>query len=179
MTKTMEIICVGNELLIGKTLNTNAQWIARQATALGITVKRVTVVADEVEEIATAIQETLKRKPRFAITTGGLGPTFDDKTLQGIAAALDRKLEINTEALEMVRKKYKAYAREKGAAETVELTHSRVKMATLPEKTEPIKTPAIEVLPEEKSKRLKIRKENIINAVILREILDPPVSLRR
>ena len=141
MTKTMEIICVGNELLIGKTLNTNAQWIARQATALGITVKRVAVVADEVEEIAAAIQETLERKPSFAITTGGLGPTFDDKTLQGIAEALDRKLKINAEALEMVRRKYEMYARERGAAETVELTQSRLKMATLPEKSEPVSNP--------------------------------------
>jgi nicotinamide-nucleotide amidase len=141
MTITMEIICVGNELLIGKTLNTNAQWIARQATALGIAVKRVTVVADEVKEIATAIQETLKRKPRFAIATGGLGPTFDDKTLQGIAEALDLKLTVNIEALEMVKKKYEAYAREKGAVETVELTQSRIKMATLPEKSEPVHNP--------------------------------------
>jgi len=140
MTREMEIICVGNELLIGKTLNTNAQWIAKQATALGINVKRVTVVADDVNEIATAIRETLKRKPHFAITTGGLGPTFDDKTLEGIAEALNRKLEINDEALKMVREKYEAYAMEKGT-ETVELTPARIKMAMLPEKAEPIPNP--------------------------------------
>jgi nicotinamide-nucleotide amidase len=136
----MEIICVGNELLIGKTLNTNAQWIAKQATALGITVKRVTVVADDTTEIANAVRETLQRKPHFALTTGGLGPTFDDKTLAGIAKALNCKLAVNTEALEMVREKYETYAREKGI-ETVELTQARVKMATLPEKAEPIPNP--------------------------------------
>ena len=76
----MEIVCVGNELLIGKTLNTNAHWLARRATSLGIMVKRITVVADDVDEIAKVILEALKRKPRFIITTGGLGPTFDDKT---------------------------------------------------------------------------------------------------
>jgi len=140
MTRDMEIICVGNELLIGKTLNTNAQWIAKQATALGITVKRITVVADDVNEIANAIREVLSRKPRFAVTTGGLGPTFDDKTLEGIAEALNRKLVVNPEALKMVRKKYEAYARENGT-ETVELTQARVKMATLPEKAEPILNP--------------------------------------
>lgn len=137
MTRDMEVICVGNELLIGKTLNTNAQWIAKQATSLGITVKRVTVVADDVNEIANAIREAFGRKPHFAITTGGLGPTFDDKTLEGIAEALNRKLAVNTEALKMVREKYKAYAREKGT-EKVELTQARVKMATLPEKAKPI-----------------------------------------
>jgi nicotinamide-nucleotide amidase len=136
----MEIICVGNELLIGKTLNTNAQWIAKQATALGITVNRVTVVADDVNEIANTIREVLRRKPQFTITTGGLGPTFDDKTLEGVAEALNRKLAVNPEALKMVREKYMAYAMEKGA-EKVELTQARIKMATLPEKAEPIPNP--------------------------------------
>ncbi len=140
MTREMEILCVGNELLIGKTLNTNAQWIAKQATALGITVKRITVVADDVNEIAHAIREILKRKPHFAITTGGLGPTFDDKTLEGIAKALNRKLAVNQKALKMVKEKYEAYARE-AAKETVELTPPRIKMATLPEKAEPIPNP--------------------------------------
>jgi molybdenum cofactor synthesis domain-containing protein len=113
MAGDMEIICVGNELLIGKTLNTNAQWIAKQATALGIAVKRVTVVADDVNEIAKAVREALSRKPQFIVTTGGLGPTFDDKTLAGIAEALKRMLAVNAEALAMVRKKYEAYAKEK------------------------------------------------------------------
>ena len=140
MAKDLEIICVGNELLIGKTLNTNAQWIAEQATALGLTVKRITVIADDINEIANAVRETLSRKPRFAITTGGLGPTFDDKTLEGIAEALNRKLAVNPKALKMVREKYEAYAREKGT-ETVELTQARVKMATLPENAAPITNP--------------------------------------
>jgi nicotinamide-nucleotide amidase len=140
MTGEMEIICVGNELLIGKTLNTNAQWLSKQATTLGITVKRITVVLDDVNEIANAVRETLKRKPQFTITTGGLGPTFDDKTLEGIAKALDRKLEINEKALKMVGEKYEAYAR-KNRTETVELTQPRIKMATIPEKTEPIPNP--------------------------------------
>ncbi len=140
MTREMEIICVGNELLIGKTLNTNAQWLSKQATALGIAVKRITVVADDVNEIANAIRETLKRKPQFIITTGGLGPTFDDKTLEGVAKALNRKLEINTKALKMVRKKYEAYAIEKGT-KMVELTPPKMKMATLPEKAEAFPNP--------------------------------------
>ncbi|MCW4007559.1 MAG: nicotinamide mononucleotide deamidase-related protein [Candidatus Bathyarchaeota archaeon] len=140
MVTELEIICVGNELLIGKTLNTNAQWMAKQATALGAAVKRITVVADDVNEIASAVREALKRKPRFIITTGGLGPTFDDKTLEGIAKALRRKLEVNQEALRMVREKYEAYVREQGA-EKAELTPPRIKMATLPRKAKPIPNP--------------------------------------
>jgi nicotinamide-nucleotide amidase len=140
MTLNMEIICVGNELLIGKILNTNAQWLSKRATAVGVAVKRVTVVADEVEETASAVREALQRKPQLIITTGGLGPTFDDKTLESIAHALNRKLEVNAKALQMVKDRYEVYARERGTG-TAELTPPRIKMATIPEKTEPLHNP--------------------------------------
>ncbi|MEM2466508.1 MAG: nicotinamide mononucleotide deamidase-related protein [Candidatus Bathyarchaeia archaeon] len=140
MSVQMEIICVGNELLIGKTLNTNAQWLARRATSLGIVVKRITVVGDDVNEIACAVREALNRNPRFIITTGGLGPTFDDKTLEGIAKAINRKLELNKNALEMVRKKYEEYAKA-GKIDAVEMTAHRVKMAKLPEGAKPLLNP--------------------------------------
>jgi nicotinamide-nucleotide amidase len=139
-TIELEIICIGNELLIGKTLNTNAQWMAKRATQIGLAVRRITVIPDETEEIAMAIKETLKRKPSFVLTTGGLGPTFDDKTLEGLALALNRKLEINNKALKMVKEKYETYAR-KSHTEIVELTKPRLKMATLPKKTLPIPNP--------------------------------------
>lgn len=140
MTPNIEVICVGNELLIGKTLNTNSQWLAKRATAIGIAVKRVTVVADEVPEIASAVREAIQRKPQFIITTGGLGPTFDDKTLGGIAEALNCKLEVNLKAKQMIKEKYEAYARERKIGR-IELTKARIKMATIPEKSEPIRNP--------------------------------------
>jgi molybdenum cofactor synthesis domain-containing protein len=136
----MEILCVGNELLIGKTLNTNAQWMAKRATTFGIIVKRITVVADDIGEIANAVNEALQRKTRFIVTTGGLGPTFDDKTLQGIAKALNCKLKVNKKALAMVTEKYEALVKA-GRMEKVELTPYRVKMAKLPESTEPLPNP--------------------------------------
>jgi len=140
MNRDMEIMSVGNELLIGKIANTNAQWLAKRATALGITVKRVTVMPDNVVETARAIRETLKRKPQFFLTTGGLGPTFDDKTLETIAKALNRKLDVNQEALRMVRMKYQMYASKTGISH-VDLTKARVKMATIPEGTMPVNNP--------------------------------------
>jgi len=136
----MEIICIGNELLIGKIANSNAQWMAKRTTFLGITVRRITVVSDEIEEISAALLEALKRKPQFIVTTGGLGPTFDDKTLQGLSKALDRKLEVNNDALRMVREKYELYF-EKDQTEKSELTPPRVKMATIPKGTRPISNP--------------------------------------
>ena len=122
MTRDMEIISVGNELLIGKVPNTNVQWLAKRATTLGITVKRVTVIPDDVDETARAIRETLKRKPQFVVTTGGLGPTFDDKTLESIAKALKRRLKVNQVALEMVKEKYQTYAGKKGSNSCAEPT---------------------------------------------------------
>lgn len=136
----MEIICVGNELLIGKTLNTNAHWIAGEATSLGLSVQRVTVVSDDVDEIAAVVQEALSRRPRFIVMTGGLGPTFDDKTLQGIAKGMGRRLEVNQKALGMIRSKYEALLRT-GKIERVEMTPSREKMARFPKETEPLHNP--------------------------------------
>jgi molybdenum cofactor synthesis domain-containing protein len=140
MTVDMEIICVGNELLIGKTVNTNAQWMGKQATNLGVNVKRITIVQDLVDEIANVTCEAIQRKPQFIVTTGGLGPTFDDKTLEGIARALNHKLDINEKALAMVKARYTEYAKTRHLPET-EMTPARTKMATLPEKSEPINNP--------------------------------------
>jgi nicotinamide-nucleotide amidase len=140
MAHHIEIICVGNELLIGKTLNTNAQWLAKRTTALGLSARRIMIVGDDVDEISSAIREAMQRNPRFLITTGGLGPTFDDKTLEGLAKAFKCKLEINEEALTMVKEKYRKYA-EEGKIEKAELTPPRVKMARLPEGAKPLFNP--------------------------------------
>jgi len=137
----IEIICVGNELLIAKIENTNAHWLAKQTTELGANLKRITVIPDVIEEIATCILEAKERKSQFIITTGGLGPTFDDKTFQGIAKALNQKLTVNQKALEMVKQKCIEYARKRQMPTEIELTPPRVKMATMPEKTEPVTNP--------------------------------------
>jgi nicotinamide-nucleotide amidase len=140
MDQAVEIICVGNELLIGKTLNTNAQWLTKRVTNLGLTTRRVTVVGDDVKEISSALKEAIQRIPGFILTTGGLGPTFDDKTLEGLAKALGRSTKIDEEALKMVKKKYISYVQE-GRMEAAELTSHRVKMAKLPEGATPLRNP--------------------------------------
>ncbi len=140
MNPYVEILCVGNELLIGKTLNTNAQWLSKKITSLGLTVRRITVVGDNVEEISSALKEAIQRRPRFIITTGGLGPTFDDKTLAGVSQALKRELELNQEAMDMVKNTYQRYVAE-GRMERFEMTPPRVKMATLPKGAKPLPNP--------------------------------------
>ena len=141
MTHHIEIICVGNELLIGKIANTNAQWLAKRITTTGLNVTRITVASDDTTEISKIVKETLKRKPKIIITTGGLGPTFDDKTLEGIAKALNQPLKVNSEAIKMVEEKYHQYLKEGRIEENVELTPPRIKMATLPEKAQLLHNP--------------------------------------
>jgi nicotinamide-nucleotide amidase len=141
VTTEIEIVCIGNELLIGKVVNTNASWIGKRCTSLGMKVNRITVISDDVVEITRFLQEALVRKPRFIILTGGLGPTFDDKTLEGIAKALGRELFVDLEALEMIKKKYDEYGKTRNEKVQYEMTASRLKMATLPEGAIPVFNP--------------------------------------
>lgn len=132
--RLLEIMSVGNELLTGHTLNTNAQWMSKRITDFGGVVKRITVVRDDIDEIAFSIKESLRRKPRWIIISGGLGPTYDDKTLQGLAKALRLRLILNKNAVELLRRKY-------SKTQNPALTPSRLKMATMPAKTKPIENP--------------------------------------
>jgi molybdenum cofactor synthesis domain-containing protein len=140
MNRLVEIICIGTELLIGKTLNTNGRWLAKRATTMGLKVHRIVTVGDDVNEISSALQEALQRSPRFIISTGGLGPTFDDMTLEGVAKALGVELKIHDQALRMVEEKYREYV-EECRLEKAELTPYRVKMARLPEEARPLINP--------------------------------------
>ncbi len=136
----VEILCIGNELLIGKTLNTNAHWLAKRVTCLGLNVKRITVVGDNLEDISAAVHEMIQRSPRFIIVTGGLGPTFDDMTLEGVANGLGRKLVENKEALQMLKERYQRYVDE-GKIKSCEMTPHRMKMAKLPQDAKPLPNP--------------------------------------
>jgi molybdopterin-biosynthesis enzyme MoeA-like protein len=79
----------------------------------------------------------MRRGVDWIITSGGLGPTYDDVTLQGVARAVRRKLALNRKALEMIRRRYEELARE-GAVESLELTPPRMKMAVLPRGAKPL-----------------------------------------
>ena len=81
------IVTVGDELLVGQTVNTNASWLAEQLTARGCTVDRITTLPDRVEDIARVVNE-YHAEYDAVIVTGGLGPTPDDLTMEGVAAAV-------------------------------------------------------------------------------------------
>lgn len=129
---TIEILCVGNELLSGITLNTNAHWLAGKIAKAGGTVGRVTVVRDELGAISTAVKESLARKPDILVITGGLGATYDDMTLEGVAMALGRRTVTDERAVQMLKN---SYARRNLH---YRMNKVRLKMATIPEGSTPI-----------------------------------------
>src|SRR5919197_886595 len=131
----VEILCIGNELLSGITLNTNAHWLCSEIENVGGIVRRVTVVRDEISEISSAIRESLARNPDILITTGGLGATYDDMTFEGMAIALGKKVVLDSRAVKMLEKSYSMRKLH------YELTKSRLKMATIPEGFTPIQNP--------------------------------------
>jgi len=124
----VEILSVGNELLLGNTTNTNASWIASKITENGGRVTRITTVPDELREIVKAVREALRRKPDYVITTGGIGPTFDDMTVKAVARSVKQRLKVDHAALQMIRKHYLA----RFPGKRVRLTKARLKMATIP-----------------------------------------------
>jgi molybdenum cofactor synthesis domain-containing protein len=85
------IVTVGDELLVGETVNTNAAWLGERLRDRGVSVGRVTVLPDDVSDIARVVNE-YRAAFDAVVVTGGLGPTHDDVTMDGVAAAFGRDL---------------------------------------------------------------------------------------
>jgi len=126
------IITVGNEILIGRIINTNASWLGKKLTFLGFKVDRMITVPDDLDSIEEEVGRGITRA-KIIITTGGLGPTYDDMTLEGVARATGRPLVLNSEALAMIKDFY-----EKAG---YEITSERRKMALLPRGAKAIPNP--------------------------------------
>ena len=91
MTDSVEIVTIGDELLLGTTVDTNAVFLARALGEIGVPIARRATVADDPEEIADAVRQALDRTGGV-ITTGGLGPTADDLTRPVLARLFGREL---------------------------------------------------------------------------------------
>jgi len=133
----VEILVIGNEILIGKTQDTNSNWLAKRISKYGHRLKRITVIEDDIEVISTTLQIILERKPDMLITTGGLGPTFDDMTLAGVAKGVNRELELNQHAYKSIEKAYE-YAYKRGILKLEGMTKEREKMSYLPQGSIPL-----------------------------------------
>jgi len=99
---TIELINTGSELMLGRVLNSHQQWICRTLADRGYTVDRQVAISDDSPALVAAVREGLGRAD-FVITTGGLGPTCDDRTRELVAAMLGRRLEHHPEVEAQIR----------------------------------------------------------------------------
>lgn len=92
------VVTVGDEILKGDTVNSNAAWLGRQLGDRGVDVERVVVVPDRVADIAEAV-DWCRSDYDAVILTGGLGPTLDDLTMEGVSVAFGVEMEEHEAAL--------------------------------------------------------------------------------
>lgn len=143
-----EVVTIGNELLSGTVLNTNAAFLGDRLGQIGIALEWITSVGDQPDHIAQAFRQAMGRA-RVVIVTGGLGPTHDDVTKQVFADLLGRKLILEDAILEHVRARF--------AHRGVEMPASNVVQAMIPEGVEVLENRwgtapglyAVETAPEE------------------------------
>lgn len=106
-----EIISIGDELLIGQTINTNAAWIGMELSLIGIPVKECNVISDDKKAIIDTIDKALKNAD-LVIVTGGLGPTKDDITKSVLCEYFETTLEINEQVLSRIKSFFSARGKE-------------------------------------------------------------------
>jgi competence/damage-inducible protein CinA-like protein len=105
-----EILAIGTELLLGEIVDTNTAVLARALRSVGIDLYRTVIVGDNVERIAQAVREAVQRSD-VVITTGGLGPTVDDASREGVAQALGVPTEFRPELWEQIQERFARYGR--------------------------------------------------------------------
>lgn len=118
-----EILCVGTELLLGDIVNTNSAFLSSRLADLGINVYRHTSVGDNPERLKKALVLALEDSD-MVITSGGLGPTYDDLTKETVAEVFGREMELHQESLDRI----KAYFEQTGR----EMTENNRKQAMMP-----------------------------------------------
>jgi FAD synthetase len=124
MAKTAGILLIGNEILSGKITDANAAYLCRELRALGVEVRRITVIPDEVDLIAAEVR-AFSSAYDVVFTSGGVGPTHDDVTMAGIARGFATRVVRHPELERLLRDYYRD-----------RLTESHLRLAEVPEGTE-------------------------------------------
>jgi len=115
------ILIIGNEILSGKVTDTNSTYLCRELRVLGVDVERIVTIPDVVDTIADQVRK-MSAAYDFVFTSGGIGPTHDDLTIDGIAKAFGRDIELS----ESIAARIERTQREKP-------NQSQLKMARIPE----------------------------------------------
>lgn len=129
---TAAMIVIGDEILSGRTRDSNMHHLAGQLCEAGIDLKEVRMICDEQSAIVTAVQEMSARYDHL-FTSGGIGPTHDDITADSIAAAFGQRIDVRDDARALLAAHY--------AKSGTELNTARLRMARIPDGAELIENP--------------------------------------
>jgi molybdenum cofactor synthesis domain-containing protein len=124
MPKTAGIILIGNEILSGKIRDENAAYLCRELRTLGVDVRRIAVIPDEVGLIADEVASFTKAFD-LVFTSGGVGPTHDDVTIEGVARAMAVPVVRHPELVALLKRYYRG-----------KVTEAALRMAEIPEGAE-------------------------------------------
>jgi molybdenum cofactor synthesis domain-containing protein len=124
MPKTAGIILIGNEILSGKIRDENAAYLCRELRALGVDVRRIAVIPDDVGQIADEVA-TFTKAFDLVFTSGGVGPTHDDVTIEGVARAMAVPVVRHPELVALLERYYRG-----------KVTEAALRMAEIPEGAE-------------------------------------------
>lgn len=122
----IEIYSIGTELLMGQIQDTNAYWMTQQISQFGGFVRRITIIDDEIDEIVTNLKNSLSRKTKIIITTGGLGPTPDDLTVEAMAQLIGEDVIVNQTLI-------KRFMARRNIKREEDISPGLIKMATSPQ----------------------------------------------
>ena len=128
---TAAVLVIGDEILSGRTQDTNTNYIAKQLGALGIDLREARIVGDIADEIVAALN-ALRARYTYVFTTGGIGPTHDDITADAVAKAFGVGIDYHPEALAMLAARYKPG----------EFNEMRKRMARIPQGAELVRNTA-------------------------------------
>ena len=129
-----EIVAIGTELLLGKTINTNVSYLGKKLACLGVDLFYETTVDDNEIRLYTVLKRALHRSD-VVITTGGLGPTVDDITLEIISQVIQKRLILNYAVLKNVREHF--HRRQ------IAMPKENIRQALIPEGAKPLKNEMI------------------------------------
>lgn len=137
---TVEILVVGNEILIGDIQDTNTNWICKLINSRGGYVARATMLRDIPEEISAEVRSAIERGVDVLFTSGGLGPTADDLTVAAVSKGAGLELRLDDKARQMVKDSYDDF-HARGIMAEGGLNPAREKMAWLPVGALPLHNP--------------------------------------
>jgi molybdenum cofactor synthesis domain-containing protein len=133
MAKTAGILVIGNEILSGKVVDTNSPYLCQELYTLGVDVRRIAVIPDDIDVIAQDVA-IFSRLFDHVFTTGGVGPTHDDVTIEAVARGMQRRVVVNAELEAILNERW---------SDRPEAP--RIKMASVPEGAELLMEPDLPI----------------------------------